>query len=338
VKSRVAAMLACFAVVVHAGAARSQTDWRRAALDSFDVTWQTVADTAYDQTFGGNDWNAIRTELRPKVEAAASPDEARAVIRTMLSRLGQSHFALLTATGFDDGATAERAGGSPGATEVVAPVTLGNLPPLAVRTDVREVHTQAGRRVGVIAFNYWMPSIDGPVSEAVDRFRNADGIVLDLRGNPGGLAAMMSGIAGHFIDDERPLLGQMRTRDAQLEFHPNPRRATGDGRRVTPYAGPLALLVNEKTASTSECFAGALQSLGRARVFGRNTMGQALPAMTKRLASGDVLMYAVGTFVTSSGHALERDGVLPDEVVSLSGGATDAILDAALRWFDGTGR
>ncbi len=49
---------------------------------------------------------------------------------------------------------------------------------------------------------------------------------------------------------------------------------------VEPFAGPVAILVDELTGSTSETFAGALQSLGRARIFGRPTMGQALPALT----------------------------------------------------------
>jgi len=59
------------------------------------------------------------------------------------------------------------------------------------------------------------------------------------------------------------------------------------------------------TGSTSECFAASLQSIGRVRVFGRPTMGQALAAVTKRLADGDVFMYALGDFVTSTGRRVE---------------------------------
>jgi len=329
IRSCLSALAAC-AVVASVAA---QTDWRREALQSFDQTWQTVADTFFDPAFGGIDWNAVRAELRPQVASAPTPEAARDVIRTMLARLRQSHFALLSPLSNDGEGASASAPPAPPAGDIT-PVTFGNLPTLPVRTDIREVRTPSGRRVGVIAFNYWMTSIDAPVSDAVDRFRTADAIVLDLRGNPGGLAAMMSGIAGHFIADDRVLLGRMQTRDMNLEFHPNPRRATADGRRVDPFAGPLALLVDEKTGSTSECFAGALQSLGRARIFGRRTMGQALPAMTRRLPNGDVLMYAIGTFVTSTGRALEQNGVIPDENVAGPTGNGDAILDAALRWVD----
>ena len=217
------------------------------------------------------------------------------------------------------------------------PVQLGNLPMLNVRLDANERATPQGRRVGVIAFNYWMTGVNAPLANAVDRFRHADGLVIDLRGNPGGLAEMMRGVAGHVMNDTE-LLGKMKTRTSDLVFRANPRRSTADGRLVEPYAGPVAILVDELTGSTSECFAGGLQSLNRARVFGRQTMGQALPALTKRLPNGDALMYVIGDFVTSTGRRLEGQGVVPDEPVVLSAqavaGAKDPDLEAALRWLD----
>jgi carboxyl-terminal processing protease len=188
----------------------------------------------------------------------------------------------------------------------------------------------------VIAFNLWMPAIAEPFAAAIDRVRSADGLVIDLRGNPGGLADMMRGIAGHILS-EPLVIGRMHMRDADLELRANPRRSTSDGRRVEPFAGPVAILVDGLTGSTSECFAGGLQSLGRVRVFGTTTMGQALPASTKTLRNGDVLMYAIGDFVTSTGVRLEGRGVVPDEVVPLEPAALAAGHDAmagALAWLD----
>ena len=222
------------------------------------------------------------------------------------------------------------------------PVRFSNLPPMRVRVEQRMVQTPAGRGVGVIGFNIWMAAINNPVARAVDAFRGADGLIFDLRGNPGGLAAMIDGVAGHILD--RPdLLGTMRMRQVpQLKFVVNPRTTTIDGRVVKPYGGPVAILVDEMTASASECFAGGLQDLGRVRVFGRRSMGQALPASTKRLANGDVLEYVVGDFVTSKGRSLEGGGVVPDEIQPLSIGSLKAGHDdpmrAALAWFDRQGR
>jgi len=398
--------------------------WRESALASFDEAWQTINDTYPDPSFGGLDWAALKDDLRPRVERAASADDARGVIREMLGRLGQSHFALLSSTGgrargearvavdvrllgtdvviidvVPDSAAA-KAGLHPGqiitrvddepsgdwlaaaqglnergrAADAIAHaltalsgpagskaavvvkdaagersiavprerengrvVRFGNLPPLVVDVEAAERRTPNGHRAGVIAFNVWMPAATTGIDAAVDRFREADGLVLDLRGNPGGLVEMIRGVAGHVFDE--PLsLGRLQTRQAQLLLEANPRFSTTDGRSVRPYSGPVAVLVDELTASASECFAGGLQSLGRARIFGRTTMGQALPAATHRLPNGDVLMHVLGDFVTPDGTRLEGRGVIPDEIVPLSldglRSGTDAVLDAALAWID----
>lgn len=220
------------------------------------------------------------------------------------------------------------------------PISVGNLPPIRAHLEALERRTAAGGRVGVIRFNVWMASVAESFANAVDRFRDFDGIVIDLRGNPGGLADMIRGIAGH-VTEEPVLLGRMQMRDATLEVRTNPRRSTADGRTVRPYGGPVAVLIDELTASASECFAGGLQAVGRARVFGVTSAGQALPAATERLPNGDVLMYAVGDFVTSNGRHLEGVGVVPDEPIELTAEALAAGRDAeraALAWMDRVGR
>jgi carboxyl-terminal processing protease len=398
----------------------------------FDEVWQTINDSYYDPAFGGLDWPGVRAELRPKAAAANSMDEGRRIITDMLTRLKQSHFALLSAssaandgavvfgdaivaidtrilngqaviTRVEAGSRAEAGGLKPGqiiteidgrkfpvpspsadesgskaaftawrrvnaalhgregghaeikvqtpSNETLAlsvertaargqRVQFGNLPAMFVTVDRREVQTPAARSVGVIGFNIWMAQVDAQVESAVDAFRKKDGLIIDLRGNPGGLAAMIRGIAGQLINRE-DLMGTMRTRQNQtpgLVFNVNPRRAMPDGRAVVPFAGPVAILVDEMTASASECFAGALQDLGRARVFGRQTMGQALPASTKRLSNGDILEYVVGDFVTIKGRRLEGQGVIPDEIQPLSiaslAARRDDPLQAALAWID----
>jgi carboxyl-terminal processing protease len=217
------------------------------------------------------------------------------------------------------------------------PATVGNLPTMFVRVEEHEKRTPAGARVGVIGFNVWMPAVDPLVARAVDRFRTADAIVIDLRGNPGGLAAMIMGISGHFLTERKPL-GTMKTRDSELRFAANPRLVNAAGQRVEPYAGPVAILVDGMTGSASECFAGGLQSLGRARVFGQTSMGQALPAFFDRLPNGDILIHATGDFVTATGTRLEGHGVIPDEPVTLTRpdllAGKDPTLGAALAWVD----
>ena len=216
----------------------------------------------------------------------------------------------------------------------------GNLPafPIEVESRVMELPADGGKpvRIGIISFNIWMTGASDAIDRAVDSLRNCDGIVLDLRGNPGGLGAMSMGVAGHFLR-EPASLGSMIGRDNTMEFTASPRKVSADGKRVRPYSTkPLAILVDGRSASTSEVFAGGLQDLGRARVFGENSAGMALPAQAHELPNGDVLLHAVADFVTSKGTRLEGRGVIPDEKVAPNRSALlrgeDSALIAAGNW------
>ncbi len=214
-------------------------------------------------------------------------------------------------------------------------VVFGNLPPLRIETEHRVESLEGGVQVGVIRLSAWFPVAVSAIAEAVDELRTVDAIVLDLRGNPGGIGGLVMGIGGHFLRD--PLsLGTMRTRDTSLRFVVNPQRVSPDGRRVEPYAGPLAILVDPLTASTSEIFAGGLQAVGRATVIGETTAGQALPALVVRLPNGDRLIHAVADFRTPNGSRLEGNGVRPDIPVTLNRssflGEHDPVLTEAFRW------
>ena len=217
------------------------------------------------------------------------------------------------------------------------PVTVGSLPTMHVRVEKEKKTTPNGRTVGLIGFNVWMAAVDAQFQQAMDQFRSADGIIIDLRGNPGGLAAMLMGISGQFVS-ERKTLGVMKMREGELKFIANPRVVSATGERVEPYSGPLAILVDAMSGSASECFTGGMQSIGRARVFGQISMGQALPALFDRLPNGDVLIHAYGDFVTASGTRLEGRGVIPDDLVPLRRedllAGRDRTLEAALAWID----
>ncbi|HEX8670300.1 MAG TPA: S41 family peptidase, partial [Longimicrobium sp.] len=165
----------------------------------------------------------------------------------------------------------------------------------------------------------------------------ADGIVIDMRGNFGGVGGMAMGVAGHFTE-RRDTIGTMITRRDRLQFVANPRRSTRAGASVRPFAGPVAVLTDALTISTAEIFAGGLQKLGRARVFGAPSAGQALPSLATKLPNGDVLVHAVADFRGPGGYRLEGPGVVPDVAAPLTRAALlaghDPALDAALRWID----
>jgi len=221
-----------------------------------------------------------------------------------------------------------------------AKVQFSHLPTLRADLSQTNLTTLGGRRVGLIRFNIWMVPTAMAFDRALDDLRGSDGIIIDLRGNIGGLAGMPMGVAGHFFN-ETMLLGTLVTRDNRLEFRANPRLVSPDNRRVTPYAGPLAILVDEISVSASEMFAGTMRENGRARIFGLRTTGQAVPAVMESLPNGDIFYHPIADFVTAGGNRLEAAGVVPDVELprlrrDLSEGR-DPALEAALGWMDSPG-
>jgi carboxyl-terminal processing protease len=108
--------------------------------------------------------------------------------------------------------------------------------------------------VGVVRFNVWMTPVMPRLDDAMVEFQRCRGVVLDLRGNVGGVAAMVMGLGGYFVDSTVSL-GTMTTRGGALRYVSNPRRSDRHGRALRPFAGSLAILVDGMSVSTSEIFA-----------------------------------------------------------------------------------
>jgi carboxyl-terminal processing protease len=231
----------------------------------------------------------------------------------------------------------------------VATIRFGMLPPIPAECSHRVIEpadwtalglkADGAPRVGVIRLGVWMPALAPCIDGAVDALRTCDAIVMDLRGNPGGIGFMATGVAGHFLTDPVSL-GRMIAPDAVLEFPANPRLVDTQGNPVRPFAGPLAILVDGGTASTSEIFAAGMEDHGRAEIFGGPSAGAALPAITTRLDTGDVLLYAIGDFRSARGRAIEGTGVVQgtDAPPSLQDyiDCPDPVLRDALRWIEST--
>lgn len=206
------------------------------------------------------------------------------------------------------------------------PAKFGNLPTFYLRTDVRE----AAPGIGYIAFNAFFdpPTVSVQFRDAIERFQKADGLIIDLRGNPGGIGFMANGMAGSLIAQPGTKLGTMSMRSGEIKFVINP--------QAIVFNGPVAVLVDEGSMSTSEIMAGGLQDLGRARVFGTQTPGAALPSRIEKLPNGDGFQYAFANYVSEKESVLEGHGVTPDQSVapnrqSLLKGQ-DNVIEAAIEW------
>lgn len=413
----------CLVATAHA-APQLTSEERKRNLQSFDYVWQTIRDKHWDVRPGGNDWEAVRKELRPRMESAATQSDAEAVLDELLGRLHQSHFKVFPAEVYSDlsemspadfgdavtgidarvlrgkaivtavetGSTAAQAGVKPGweiakvrgvalepairkvqtahgqepfadllltravtgklkgfeGSEVEVefidgnskslvlklrlaaprgvPARFGLLPPTPVWIESKRLPGD----IGYIHFNMFLDParLMAAFADAVATCRDCRGIVIDIRGNPGGLGIMASGMAGWFIDQANLRLGTMTMRDTSLKFIVYPRQPQ--------FRGPLAILVDGSSASTSEIFAGGMKDLGRARIFGTRTAGAALPSVFERLPNGDGFQYAVANYISEGGKPLEGVGVTPDQEVELTREALltgrDPVIDAASAW------
>ncbi len=204
-------------------------------------------------------------------------------------------------------------------------VRVGLLPPLHPQVKV----TQIGD-VGLIAFNFFLlDPVLAEVQKAIDGFRarGAKGLVLDLRGNPGGLGAMAIPIAARLVS--KPLtLGTIQFREFANALTATPSLG------VTPFLGRVVIVTDEGSASTSEMLAAGLQEAKRALVVGDTTLGAVLPSSVEGLPGGAVMQFVVADFRTPKGILLEGRGVQPDRRVletraSLKSGR-DPVLDVAL--------
>lgn len=190
-------------------------------------------------------------------------------------------------------------------------VSLGNLRDLPTTVEHRMLAGADGagaQKIGYIAFNYWMlPMVERVKAAMADlRGQGMEALVLDLRGNPGGVGAMSIPVA-RLLLRESGSLGKLQFRDFAQEFN-----VAGD---PDAFAGPVVILVDEGTASTSEIFAAGLRDLGRVRVAGaRASAGAALPSLLERLDNGALLQYVVGDYHSARGTVAEGDGVKPDIV------------------------
>src|SRR6478672_9509251 len=90
-----ARLILLLAASLSAGRVFAQSKANQPDLDSFEKVWTTVRDKHWQAKPGGLDWQTIHDEYRPRIEKAATHEEARAVMQEMISRLKQSHFAII---------------------------------------------------------------------------------------------------------------------------------------------------------------------------------------------------------------------------------------------------
>lgn len=130
------------------------------------------------------------------------------------------------------------------------------------------------------------------------------GLIIDLRGNPGGVLQQAVAMADGFLDEGLIVSTRGRNAVMQMEF------SASEGQWLP--GKPVIILVDRATASASEVFAGALQDHERAVIVGERTFGKGSVQSVLPLRNGDGVKLTTARYYTPSGRSIQAEGILPD--------------------------
>jgi C-terminal peptidase prc len=284
--------------------------------EMYRLAWEFVRDHYHDRRFNGQDWTSWRDRFAGKLK---TPADALGAVALMLSSLDDRNTRLRSA-------------------EQTARLFF------ALRTDATEFsstgvalgtsRTVESKRLedntGYIAItNFDDPSSHTEIRKAVEEMKTADGVILDLRGNPGGADTEVPRITSLFVEPGTQTGTTIKPEGKSQETVPS---TTPDGKPVIPGNKPVVILVDRNTASSAETLAASLKEAGRAVLVGEKTYGKAGIQAPKLLPGGSVVLVITAEHADRAGEVYSGRGLQPDvSVDSKPGerGPDDAVLKKA---------
>lgn len=179
-----------------------------------------------------------------------------------------------------------------------------NLP--SVKTEITDDN------IGIIEISRFGEDTTMLVQKAAREFQDkkVKAVVLDMRGNPGGLLDAAVGVSNVWLDKGDLILEEKRGDEVVKSFRAD---------RAPILGGmPTVVLVDEGSASASEIVAGALRDNNAATIIGQKTYGKGSVQEVRELNDGGVLKVTVARWYTPAGKNIDKDGIEPDQKVEIT--------------------
>lgn len=167
-----------------------------------------------------------------------------------------------------------------------------------------------GTQVAFLRLNQFSANAKAEIVDAIAEIKaaEAEGLVLDVRNNPGGLLTQAIGVTSQFLKSGNVL---------QEENANGRRRAYRVESGGVATELPMVVLINPGSASSSEIFAGAIQDYERGKLIGETTFGTGTVLQTFNLEDGSALLLGTSQWLTAEGRLIRKQGVAPDIEVEL---------------------
>lgn len=163
--------------------------------------------------------------------------------------------------------------------------------------------------IAILKVSQFTEETPNELSEAVDKIvlRNPEGIILDLRGNPGGYLESAVDMASEFLDEGVVVIEESSEKKENFE-------TTRKGKLLNK---KMIVLIDEGSASASEIVAGALKDRGRAKLIGMTSFGKGSVQIVFDLSKG-ILKVTTSKWLTPKGTSISEVGIKPDVEVEMS--------------------
>ena len=224
----------------------------------------------------------------------------------------------------------KRMRGKPGSKIIISIVREGWAEPKDFEITREQIRVQSVKTqqlepgIEYIRLRQFQEQTAQDMEAALDKFAKSEkiqGLVLDLRNNPGGLLTSAVEVSEKFLDAGKLIVyTEGRVRNQNMRFQANARRVYADF--------PIVVLLNQGSASASEIVAGALQDWGRGIVLGTQSFGKGSVQTIIPLSDGSGLRLTTAKYYTPKGRSIHGKGIAPDIIVegpkTTAAGAADS--------------